>query len=207
MASRSFAPKVAAWTRELFHAYLNENIPPFASFVWTSLDTLKAEGSSACHLRFLDKMQIERAREWTLDHVCYRCEEESEYMLLTNSILPTMGTLLIESHVGGRPIATFKLHQAIALEDGKAVDVLEVPMPKPGSFYKRGLEHAEVVVPFDLVQFIKAQKNESIKWDLKGMSKEFNREARIALADGISVKFHEQTLEDVIAQELKELKP
>ncbi|EQC42212.1 hypothetical protein SDRG_01050 [Saprolegnia diclina VS20] len=114
-------------------------------------------------------MQIEQACEWTLDHVCYRCEEEAEYTHLARTVLPTMATLLVESEVGGRPIATFKLHAAIPLAGGRSVDVLEVPMPKRGSFYKRGLEHAEIVVPYDLVQFIKAQKNDAIVWDLKGL--------------------------------------
>jgi predicted metalloenzyme YecM len=79
------------------------------------------------------------------------------------------GRLLIESMVGGRPIATYKLHQAIPLINGKVIDVLEVPSPKKGSFYKRGLEHIEIVVPFELEGFISAQQNECIEWDLNGM--------------------------------------
>ncbi|OQR84422.1 YecM protein [Achlya hypogyna] len=201
-----FAPSTPAmaWTSESFGAYMASEAPKFVEYVLSSLDALKSSESSSTDQGSFDKMQIKNARQWTLDHVCYRCETEEEYNHLSTAVLPAMATLLVESEVGGRPIATFKLREAILLGNGKSVDVLEVPMPKPGSFYKRGLEHAEIVVPFDLDKFVEA--NEALFWDLKGMTKASNREARIALGPDYNVKFHEQTLETVIADELRALR-
>ena len=58
--------------------------------------------------------------------------------------------LLVESDIGGRPIATFKLTTPIEVRsrDGgtRFVDVVEIPSPKDGSPYGAGLEHVEFVV-------------------------------------------------------------
>ncbi|MBV5336219.1 VOC family protein, partial [bacterium] len=56
----------------------------------------------------------------------------------------------VESDIGGRPIATFKLTTPIEVRsrDGgtRFVDVVEIPSPKDGSPYGAGLEHVEFVV-------------------------------------------------------------
>ncbi|KAF0775356.1 hypothetical protein AaE_000944 [Aphanomyces astaci] len=82
-----------------------------------------------------------------------------------------------------------------------SVDVLEVPSPKLGSPYNSGLEHFDVVVPYNLDTFLAENSATHTAWDLKGMAKPINRDVRVPLGP-FSVKFHEQTLERVIELEL-----
>ena len=64
---------------------------------------------------------------------------------LIRNIVPRFGTLLIESMIGGRPIATVRLLEPLQ-HQGFAVQCLEIPSPKEGSHYSAGLEHAELVI-------------------------------------------------------------
>jgi predicted metalloenzyme YecM len=70
---------------------------------------------------------------YELDHVCYRVETEEEYRK-SYQYLTERGILLVEQPIGGRLIATFKLHKPIAIpEFSKSVSVIELPLPKIGS--------------------------------------------------------------------------
>ena len=53
-----------------------------------------------------------------------------------------MGQLLIESMIGGRPIATFLLTKPMLFRN-LTIRCIEVPCPKPGRPYKSGWEHVE----------------------------------------------------------------
>ncbi|CAK5173006.1 unnamed protein product, partial [Aphanomyces euteiches] len=174
------------WTTDSFAEYLKTKGPDFVVLVLEKLQTTS--------LTF--------ELDWTIDHLCYRCDSMDEYNHLTKTVLPHLGHLLVESLIGGRPIACFKLSTAIALphRPNALVDVLEVPSPKPGSHYDSGLEHFEMVVPYNLDDFLSHQADDVV-FDLKAMSKSLNRDARIAVGE-FSVKFHEQTLESVIAYEI-----
>ena len=136
-----------------------------------------------------------------MDHLCYRTGSQEEYMDVKTE-LSTMGHLLVESLVGGRLIATYKLHNRIPLilRNGASVylQVIEVPSPKPGRNYASGLEHVEFVVP-DLHQW--QASHPLLQWDVSALIKKINPDLRLAF-DGFSVKFHTQSLEKVIAMEL-----
>ncbi len=116
--------------------------------------------------------------------------------------LSSLGKLLVESQVGGRPIATYKLHNAIplTLRNGSSVQlqVIEIPSPKPGKIYASGLEHVEFVVP-NLGKWQDAYP--SLNWDVSALNKKVNPDLRLVF-DGFSVKFHTRSLEEVIAIEL-----
>lgn len=131
-----------------------------------------------------------------LDHVCYRVDDDERYGILRKE-LDTDGTLLSESLIGGRSIATYRLHRPFHYEE-RRIDVVELPAPKTGSFYPEGYEHAEFVVQEDLMTF--TQKHPDMEWDLSGISKPINAEVRLRF-DGFSVKFHRQPLADVIEME------
>jgi len=131
-----------------------------------------------------------------LDHLCYRVENDERYQALRNA-LDREGVLLSENEVGGRPIATYHLNTPF-LFDGRSIDVLELPAPKPGSPYAEGFEHAEFVVDEDLMGF--TQRHTQLAWDLSGMDKTINADVRLRF-DGFSVKFHRRALADVIADE------
>jgi hypothetical protein len=97
MAPEDVSPRLnaAAWTSESFANYLMTETPPFVANLLEHLKGLKkAEKSIAwgpCDLPSVQKMQIENAVNWTLDHVCYRCEEQVEYECLVNNVLPQLG--------------------------------------------------------------------------------------------------------------------
>ncbi|KAJ3040251.1 hypothetical protein HDV00_011229 [Rhizophlyctis rosea] len=139
-----------------------------------------------------------------IDHICYRTSSPSEYMSLKADFL-SLGTVLTESLVGGREISTFKLHAENTIKPegdvGLELSVLELPSPKTGRAYSSGWEHVEVVVG-DLDGLIRSRPD--ITWDLSAMNKTVNRDARVEFTDAegkFSVKFHEQTLEEVIKWE------
>ena len=131
-----------------------------------------------------------------LDHLCYRVESTKRFDELRKDLDAT-STLLGESIIGGRPIATYRLRDPFLFE-GRKIDVVELPAPKPGSPYPEGFEHAEFVVEEDLLAF--TEKYPDLPWDLSGSTKPHNAEVRLHF-DGASVKFHRQPLAEVIEWE------
>lgn len=131
-----------------------------------------------------------------LDHLCYRVETLDRYVELKKQ-LDAEGTLLAESVIGGRPIACYRLHVTFQF-DGRSIDVLELPAPKPGSPYPEGFEHAEFVVHEDLLAFTK--RHPKLDRDLGDPAKSINADVRLRF-DGFSVKFHRRSLAGVIELE------
>lgn len=134
-----------------------------------------------------------------LDHLCYRVGTTERYALLRNALCD-QGELLAETIIGGRPIATFRLHAPI-IHGTRAIHLVELPSPKPGSPYAEGWEHAEFVVNEDLLSF--TQRHPLVTWDLGDLHKPHNPDVRLYLGD-ISVKFHRMALDEVIQQEQTE---
>ena len=131
-----------------------------------------------------------------LDHLCYRVESDTRYTEL-NRILTTQGTLLAETPIGGRPIATYRLHAPFVF--GKRhIALVELPAPKSQRPYPEGWEHGEFVVSEDLLAF--TQRYPQAAWDLSDLYKPTNADVRLTF-DGFSVKFHRQALDHVIAEE------
>lgn len=151
---------------------------------------------------FLDKLfsLIEKTGmnvdKYYLDHICYRVGSESEY-LEKRAELNLHGDMLIESMVNGRLIATYKLHSPIFYK-GRKIDVLELPAPKPGHSYASGLEHVEFVAKESLQSIVDAYP--SCSFETQGINKEINADITLRLGE-YCIRFHNQTLEDVIAQE------
>lgn len=117
--------------------------------------------------------------------------------------MASVATLLSEAFINGRPIASYKLKQAIDLGDGHAVSVIELPAPKPGSAYAEGFEHIEVVTRQSLAEFIQAQTG--LPLDLRNAKAKINADVSLRLPSGL-VKFHETSLEAVIAAEVAALR-
>lgn len=134
--------------------------------------------------------------ECFLDHICYRVETEAEYQTKKIELLDH-GVLLIESMVGGRMISTFKLNSPIHF-NGRKIDVLELPAPKAGSSYKSGLEHVEFVTKEPLKEMI--ARYPKLQFEILGIDKKINADITLRF-EGQCIRFHNQTLEDVIALE------
>jgi uncharacterized protein len=168
----------------------------------------------------LEKTYQLNVSNYEADHVCWRTETAEEYSSLTQDLLesPDDCKLLIESEIGGRPIATFALAKAISV-GSRSISVVEIPSPKTGSAYRRGLEHVEFVIPrpssvvspihnhqSTLDAFM--ERHPKIPWDTKAKSKSINPDISLKLeVEGFgncSVKFHLFPLAEVIEYEKKE---
>lgn len=131
-----------------------------------------------------------------LDHLCYRVGTTERYALLREALC-NESELLAETMISGRPIATFRLHAPI-IHGARAIHLVELPAPKPGSAYTEGWEHAEFVVNEDLLAF--TQRHAHLNWDLTDLDKPMNADVRLRLGD-FSVKFHRMALDEVIRRE------
>jgi uncharacterized protein len=142
--------------------------------------------------------EIHLKNHWNIDHLCFRVETDTDYSHYKN-VFSGLGRLLIESPVGGRLISTYKLTEPIKYKN-YSIDVIELPAPKPGKKTIDGFEHFEVVcdVSFDEIK----KMYPHCEFDETGLKKDFNKELEILLGD-YAIKFHHQSLEDVIEAELK----
>lgn len=138
---------------------------------------------------------LEHAKE--IDHVCFRVSDTNKYETL-KAQLEHDAILLSEAFVNGRPIASYKLHKPIDLGDNFFVSALELPAPKPGRAYEVGFEHIEVIVSSPLENF--TERFSHLEFDANNFHAAINRDVSLKLKDGL-VKFHENSLEQVIAQE------
>ena len=63
------------------------------------------------------------------------------------------------------------------------------------------MEHFEVVIDESFEDFMKIHAG--LQWDTSAITKSINADIRLSLSNGRSVKFHHDTLENVIALEIK----
>lgn len=198
------------------------------------LSASATENSDAC--KFLAKLELQVpafleaveaklpfVKSYYADHVCWRTVTMDDYQDLVAKLSGTSGsTLLIESVIGGRPVATFRLEQGIPC-GGRLVTVLEIPAPKEGSPYKEGLEHVEFAIGQNSTSSTGQQSpindarhqlalqemmddHPELDWSEKAMKKNVNPDISVKLdLPGIgicSVKFHLLPLAKVIEYEL-----
>lgn len=130
---------------------------------------------------------------WEIDHVCYRTKSIEHYNE-TKDRFATQGKLLIESQVGGRPIATYKLSKPVIVSNF-IIDLVEAPAPKPGREIDEGYEHLEIVIDCDFNDLM--ERYPEIDWNTRALTKELNPELE-ANFDGFNVKFHHHSLEQII---------
>ncbi|PIZ95019.1 MAG: hypothetical protein COX80_05185 [Candidatus Magasanikbacteria bacterium CG_4_10_14_0_2_um_filter_33_14] len=130
---------------------------------------------------------------YELDHVCYRVETMKRYKELKKK-LKRYGDLLSETEIGGRPISTFKLYKPLQFAN-RNIYCIELPAPKDNSFYKEGYEHAEFVIDLSFQDFMNLYRR--VNFETKALSKPINPDISIKY-DGLSVKFHQHSLEYVI---------
>lgn len=154
------------------------------------------------HRAFLDALlpalwkDLPAARPWPIDHLCYRVADEAGYQHWRHRLL-TAGTLLAETPIGGRPIATFRLHAPL-LHGEQAVHLVELPAPKAGSPYAEGWEHAELVTPVPLTELLREHPH--LNWGTSELHKPLNPALRLQYG-AFSIKVHTLPLDAVIAAE------
>lgn len=152
---------------------------------------------------FLDKIFIflrESAidvSELHLDHICYRVSSLERYDELKMKLWE-FWVLLSENLISGRNISTFKLSSPLIYKE-REIYVLELPQPKQGSHYDEWFEHVEFVIDSSFDEFM--EKYSHVKFITKDILKENNPDIKIKNQE-YSVKFHLNSLEDVIKKEL-----
>ncbi len=128
-----------------------------------------------------------------IDHICYRTSSLENYQAAKEKA-SLLGELLIESEVNGRPIATYKLDRPIAYKDW-VIPLIEVPAPKKGKLTPQGFEHIEVVITESFTSLI--ERYPHLSFNTKALTKEINPDIELELK-GCAIKFHHQTLEEII---------
>ena len=91
-----------------------------------------------------DKIDVSR---YPIDHICYRVATLLEYTRMQREF-GSIGELLAETLIGGRPISTYRLHEPLRYRDYD-IRLVELPSPKEGSPYPTGWVHAEFVIGRD----------------------------------------------------------
>ena len=142
-----------------------------------------------------------------IDHVCFRCTTIEEYLAVCKDIIDgNLGTVMIESMIGGRPITTIKLFDPINYKEYD-IACIEIPCPKPG---KSGLEHCEIVIgeandsPLNnraRLEGFMAMYPSISDFDTKAIDKDINADVCLPVSGGYSVKFHLRPLYEVIVFE------
>lgn len=139
-----------------------------------------------------------------IDHLCYRVETRQHYLDLKAQLLDD-NELLVESPIKGRLISTFRMAQPFR-HAAREIWLLELPEPKAGSPYPEGWEHVEFVTDLPLADFEAWLINQlgiaAEDIDRSGLGKPLNADLRLRLEGGLSVKFHELPLDEVIRREL-----
>ncbi len=133
-----------------------------------------------------------------MDHMCYRVSSTEDYAA-KKAELATVGKLIGENQVNGRPIATFRLAEPVRYDRWR-IDALELPAPKPNTPTKEGLEHVELVLFDDKDDFLKKYADKG--FDLKAADRGINPEIGYKLPS-YTVKFHLLALPTVVYLEDK----
>jgi len=137
--------------------------------------------------------------EFELDHICYRVETLEKYIELKKNLLG-IWKLLIENIIWWREISTFKLNEPIVYKNRK-IFIIELPSPKKGSKYDEWYEHIEFVINEGFNDFM--NKYNKIEFKKKALNKTRNPDIQVKFNNNISVKFHHNSLENVIKWDLE----
>src|SRR6266567_985631 len=124
-----------------------------------------------------------------LDHLAYRTQSNERYEELKKE-LATFACDFKEVFYNGRNITIYKLKDPLKYKQWQ-IECLELFSPKENNKFEEGLEHAEFVTKDSLDEFMK--KHSEIEFNMKGFSKETNRELIVEFENSV-VKFHEQNL-------------
>lgn len=144
----------------------------------------------------LNKINL-KTDNYFLDHLCYRTASQEEYQQKKAELL-NLGELFVEAPVNGRLIATFKFFTPVEFK-GRNIPMIELPSPKPGKNYQSGLEHVEFVINESLQSFI--ERFSVITFETDNIADSLNPDVKISFADGLTVKFHIESLDKIIEKE------
>jgi len=130
--------------------------------------------------------------------MCYRVPTLEKYHAKRKELL-SVGKLLGEVQVNGRPITTFRLHTPVRYDEWR-IDAIELPAPREGVETEEGLEHVEFVLFDSLEDFLKKYSDKQFNMD--AADRGINPEIAFKLPS-CTVKFHLLNLPTVVYLEQK----
>ncbi len=133
-----------------------------------------------------------------MDHMCYRVPTIELYETKKRE-MASVGKMLGETQVNGRPIATFRLLEPVRYENWR-IDAVELPAPKTGVQTNEGLEHVELVLFDDKESFL--DKYAHKQFNMQAADRGINPEIGFKLPT-YTVKFHLLNLPTVVYLEAK----
>lgn len=151
------------------------------------------------------------------DHLALRVNDENNALDLLKAF-QTIGDVISNKNINGRPIVIIKLHQAFDFLNQK-VRCIELPFPGDKHYSEQGWEHIELVLPCnaltiadlkqallavapDLLFVLDGESKISVKMsEPKGNAEKLANPTIAFKHNGICVKVHPYTIEQIVAHE------
>jgi len=93
-----------------------------------------------------------------MSHLLYRAEDIKEYKELRDR-LKKLCSRFVETQFNDRAVSILILREALLLEDGFSVSMIELPAPRPIHMYPSGLESIGITLGKNLSTFTNQYKN------------------------------------------------
>lgn len=161
-------------------------------------------------LQLADKLALDLT-QFEADHIALRCNQNTTAERWKTELL-TVGSLLSENNINGRPICLFSLNEKITVGPW-AIDCIELPWPGQRFYPREGWEHVELVLGGDpqtlhpralacLSDRALASPHIKLKFSQPGSDRERLANPTLAVSDGeTTIKFHPYSIRDVVASE------
>ncbi|MCW2473593.1 VOC family protein [Candidatus Symbiopectobacterium sp. NZEC151] len=161
-------------------------------------------------LQLADTLALDLS-QFEADHIALRCNQNTTAAQWKEALL-TMGVLISENHINGRPICLFSLNEKITVGP-LSIDCIELPWPGQRFYLNEGWEHVELVLAGNpetlharalacLSDRALASPRITLKFSQPGSDKERLPNPTLAVSDGTTtIKFHPYSIREVIASE------
>ncbi|MCW2484694.1 VOC family protein [Candidatus Symbiopectobacterium sp. NZEC127] len=161
-------------------------------------------------LQLADTLALDLS-QFEADHIALRCNQNTTAAQWKEALL-TMGVLISENHINGRPICLFSLNEKITVGP-LSIDCIELPWPGQRFYPNEGWEHVEFVLAGNpetlharalacLSDRALASPRITLKFSQPGSDKERLPNPTLAVSDGTTtIKFHPYSIREVIASE------
>lgn len=147
--------------------------------------------------RLIAEHKIDASDLVQCDTICYRVEINDRYDEVKRQ-LAECALMIDETEVNGRLISVFASKEPLCAGSWSSISYIEIPQPKPGSFYAEGIDHVQMVTRHPLSQFHSTYTN--IAFEEKGLASRINPLLKLS-GDEASIKFHDKHMGAVIEME------
>jgi uncharacterized protein len=164
--------------------YMKEIIGDYEAFIQ------KADALIAEH-------KIDTSELVQCDTICYRVETNERYDEIKRQ-MAECALMIDETEVNGRMISVFESEEPLCAGKWSSISYIEIPQPKPGSYYPEGIDHVQIVTRRALSTFRK--KHIDVAFEEKGLVSRINPLLKLS-GNEASVKFHDKHMGSVVEME------